>query len=90
LCSARCRALQGQDKGREQMIIDTHALRQQIWRAEKLYKDFIEYAKSIGCKITEPDEIVCNDEQARKLSNWWMENHDRGNTTQYLRNVRSR
>jgi hypothetical protein len=55
------------------MRLDVGSLRQQIWRAEKLYKDFIAYAVNIGCGVVQ-DEIVSNDEQARLLANWWQEN----------------
>jgi hypothetical protein len=48
-------------------------LRQQAWRAEKLYTDFLQYARSIGCRVTH-DEVESDDEQARKLANWWTEN----------------
>lgn len=55
------------------MRVDVEALRQQAWRAEKLYTDFIRYAKSVGCTVVH-DEIISDDEQARLLANWWMEN----------------
>ena len=53
------------------MRIDVAALRQQAWRAEKLYADFFAYAKSIGCIVIQ-DEIVSDDEQARLLARWWQ------------------
>lgn len=54
------------------MRVDLGCLRQQIWRAEKLYTEFLAYAKSIGCQ-TMHDEIISDDEQARLLANWWTE-----------------
>lgn len=55
------------------MRIDVRAMRQQVWRAEIVYRKFIAYARSIGCSVMH-DEIVSDDEQARLLANWWMEN----------------
>lgn len=55
------------------MIVNVEALRLQAWRAERLYHSFVEYAKSIGCTVIH-DEIISDDEQARLLANWWLEN----------------
>jgi hypothetical protein len=56
------------------MRVNIDGLRQQSWRAEKLYTDCIRYAKSIGCTVTViQDEIVSDDRQARLLANWWQE-----------------
>jgi hypothetical protein len=54
------------------MIVDIKHLKQQIWRAEKLYNQFMAYAKGIGCRVNDT-EIVADDEQARLLANWWTE-----------------
>jgi hypothetical protein len=61
---------------RPAMRVDMEALRQQQWRAAKLFDEMHRYAKSIGCTIGEgvvSDEIMCTDEQARLLANWWTE-----------------
>ncbi len=55
------------------MRVDVACLRQQAWRADKLYADFIAFAKQIGCTVIQ-DEIVSTDAQARRLAHWWMEN----------------
>jgi len=55
------------------MRVDVAVLRQQAWRADKLYNDFIRYAKSIGCSVVH-DEIVSTDKQARLIATWWTEN----------------
>lgn len=54
------------------MRVSVEALRQQAWRADKLYAEFIAYAKSVGCTVIH-DEIISDDEQARLLANWWLE-----------------
>jgi len=55
------------------LVVNTNQLRQQAWRAESIYKRFLVYAKSLGCSVIH-DEIVADDEQARHLSRWWLEN----------------
>ena len=55
------------------MRVDVNALRQQAWRADVLYANFMRYAKQIGCHVVQ-DEIVSTDTQARLLANWWQEN----------------
>ncbi len=57
------------------MHIDVAALRQQAWRADKLYADLFAYAQSIGCKVTH-DEIMSDDAQARLLARWWQSKID--------------
>jgi hypothetical protein len=47
-------------------------LRQQAWRAEEFYVEFLAYAKSIGCRV-HGDEIISDDDQAQKLANWWKD-----------------
>jgi predicted GNAT superfamily acetyltransferase len=54
------------------MRVDLAALRQQAWRADKLYDDFIRFAKSIGCTVIH-DEIMSDHEQARAIAVWWTE-----------------
>jgi hypothetical protein len=54
------------------MIVDIKHLKHQIHRAEKLYTDFMNYARGIGCRVNDT-EIVANDEQARLLANWWTD-----------------
>jgi len=54
------------------MRVNVEALRQQQWRAAKLFEAFHAYAKSIGCE-TIHDEIISDDEQARLLADWWTE-----------------
>jgi hypothetical protein len=55
------------------MRVDVRCLREQAWRAEKLYREMKAYAKSIGCTVVQ-DEITCNDDiQANALAMWWME-----------------
>lgn len=54
------------------MRVDIAALRQQAWRAEKVFDAFRAYAWDIGCTIVQ-DEIMSNEEQARKLAAWWTE-----------------
>jgi hypothetical protein len=57
----------------EAMRVSVHALRQQEWRAEKLFTDMRKYAESIGCTYV-MDECVCEtEEQSRKLATWWTE-----------------
>lgn len=56
------------------MRINVKALRLQAWRSEQFYVSLFAYAALIGC--TEEDGFVIwarNDEQARKLANWWRE-----------------
>jgi hypothetical protein len=58
------------------MIVDVAALRQQAWRADKLYTDFIAYAKSVGCTLGEGachDEIMADDNQAKLIAVWWRD-----------------
>jgi hypothetical protein len=54
------------------MRVDIAALRQQAWRAGKLYDDFRAYAWNIGCTVIQ-DEIVADEAQARKIATWWTE-----------------
>lgn len=54
------------------LVVNVAQLRLQAWRVERLYTDFIRYAKQIGCSVV-CDEIVSDDEQARLLANWWLE-----------------
>jgi len=55
------------------MRVSISALKQQAWRAERLYHSLRQYALGIGCTVLH-DEIVCNtEEQARLLAAWWME-----------------
>jgi hypothetical protein len=56
------------------MRIDVAALRQQAWRPDKLYSDFIRYAKSIDCTFAEDhDKFMCTEDQACKVAQWWRE-----------------
>jgi hypothetical protein len=55
------------------VIVDVAALRQQAWRADKLYAEFIRYAKNVGCFVVH-DEIMANDEQAKLIAIWWRDN----------------
>lgn len=55
------------------MRVSVEALRQQAWRADKLYAEFIAYAKSVGCTVIHDEIIISDDEQARLLANWWLE-----------------
>ncbi len=54
------------------MRVDIAHLRQQEWRAEKLYNEFRRFAVSIGCKVI-CDEIMATNAQARELAKWWRE-----------------
>jgi hypothetical protein len=54
------------------MLVDVNALRQQAWRADKLYADFISYARMMGCIVVH-DEIVANDNQAKLIAIWWRD-----------------
>lgn len=54
------------------MHVKVDSLRQQMWRAERVYADFIRYAKAIGCNVYQ-DSILSNEKQARLLATWWME-----------------
>jgi hypothetical protein len=58
------------------MRVDIAQLRQQQWRADKLYNEFRRFAVSIGCKVGEgtcSDEIMATNAQARELARWWQE-----------------
>ena len=57
------------------MHINVMALRQQAWRAEKLYVEFFAYAKQIGCRVIH-DEIESDDAQAKLLAKWWQAKTD--------------
>ena len=55
------------------MRVDVMALRQQAWRAEKVYDEFIAYSESIGCTRFQ-DEIICDtDEKAKLIARWWKD-----------------
>lgn len=55
------------------MHINPMALRQQMWRAEKLFSDMHRYAEQIGCEFFQ-DEIICDtEEKSRLLARWWQE-----------------
>ena len=52
--------------------VNVNALRQQAWRADKLYVEFIAYAKSVGCTVIQ-DEIMSDDNQAKLIARWWKD-----------------
>jgi hypothetical protein len=54
------------------MLVDVNALRQQAWRANKLYADFISYARMVGCIVVR-DEIAADDNQAKLIAIWWRD-----------------
>lgn len=54
------------------MRVDVNALRQQAWRADKLYAEFIAYAKSVGCTVIH-DEIMADEDQAKLIARWWKD-----------------
>lgn len=43
----------------------------QLMKAQSTMMRYVEYARSIGCEIMEPDSIVCTQEQSKLLSKWW-------------------
>lgn len=60
------------------MLVDVTALRQQIWRAEKVMTGLRAYARQIGCTTYEEgalsDVIECHTHgQEIKLARWWRE-----------------
>ncbi len=57
------------------MRVNISGLKQQAWRGEKLFEEFIKYARSIGCKQIQ-DEIVADEEQSKLLAHWWQAKMD--------------
>ena len=59
------------------MRVDMACLREQAWRAAKLFDEMHRYAKQIGCHVGEGvchDEITCHThEQERLMARWWTE-----------------
>lgn len=55
------------------MRVAVDQLRQQMWRADKLYADLLRYAREIGCRVVQDEVITLDAEQARKLATWWTE-----------------
>lgn len=55
------------------MRVNVEALRQQTWRAEKLFIDFTLFAISIGCQVVQDEVISDTAAKERLLAAWWKD-----------------
>jgi hypothetical protein len=58
--------------------VDIDGLRQQQWRAARLFRELVGYAERIGCTVEADIIYATTNEQARLLAAWWIEHTGEG------------